>query len=877
MWRNINECVCPMSKSKLIIIVMVFSALLFAESPREYITSRTNNPPVIDGILDDACWETVPLAGDFHMHQPYDDRPAEFQTEFSVVYDNNNLYVAVRAYDPEPDKIYRQIARRDNINTEFISVCIDSYHDKNTCYCFFVNASGVMGDAFISKNGEVMDDSWDAIWWIKTRIDEQGWVAEFRIPLSQLRFVNAEEQVWGFDIMRAVQRTTEQSFWMKHPQDDAGLVHQFGILRGLYDIKARKVMDFYPYAVGHLDTYEAEAGNPYRDGSDIVFNGGIDGKIGLTNNFTMDFTVNPDFGQVEADPATVNLTAFETFFGERRPFFIEGNNITSFSLDVNGGQEQLFHSRRIGRSPHFWPSLGANEYAKVPGATDILAAAKITGRTEKGLNIGIVEAVTQKEYAKITGPDGETRETVEPLTNYAVAALRQDLNHGNTQVGGILTAVNRKLNEDHLNSLHKQAYTGGFDLRHYFKDHIWQIDARTYGSYVQGSKEAISRTQLSSSHLFQRPDADWVTYDTLRTSLAGHGGSVRVGKFAGNYRAAFKVQWKSPGLELNDIGFVGGTDNITQNIWLNYRKMEPFGIFRNFYASLLQWNNWNFGGLHQNSGINFQTETRFKNLIGLDLGFEANSEFLSSTALRGGPRLRIPGSIYTWMWLGSDYTKDLNGWMFFLSGKNKDNLHNSQRLESEVGWKISQNVNISLYADWGRTYNVFQYVAKVDYYGDPRYILSQIHQESASMQFSLNLNITPKISLEYRGRPYFVSGKYNDFKVVTDGDNPVYEDRFDLFTDNIELNDGTYYCDEDRNESWDYSFGNPDFVYSSFQSNLVFRWEYQPGSTLFLVWSLNNDVGSNENRIILPENIQALNNEIPYNVFLIKMSYRLGR
>ncbi|MCK4531016.1 MAG: carbohydrate binding family 9 domain-containing protein [Candidatus Marinimicrobia bacterium] len=866
-----------MFKPKLIIFVIAFSALLFAEESREYVTSRTNNPPVIDGVLDDACWETVPMTGDFRMHSPYDDRPATFDTEFAVLYDDNNLYIAVRAHDPDPDKIFRQIARRDHVETEFISVCIDSYHDKNTCYCFFVNASGVMGDIFFSKNGEVSDGSWDAIWWVKTRIDEQGWIAEFRIPLSQLRFVNAPEQVWGFDIMRDVQRNTEQSFWMEHLQDDSGFIHQFGILRGLYDIKARKVMDLYPYAVGQLDTYEAETGNPYRDGSDIAFNGGIDGKIGLTNNFTMDFAINPDFGQVEADPATVNLTAFETFFGERRPFFIEGNNITSFSLDVNGGQEQLFHSRRIGRSPHYWPSLGSNDYAKVPLATDILGAAKITGRTENGLNIGIVEAVTQKEYATISSDGEESRVTVEPLTNYAIAALRQDLNNGKTQVGGIITAVNRKLDDEHLDFLHKQAYTTGLDLRHYFGDHTWQIDARTYGSYVQGSKIAISQTQLSSSHLFQRPDADWVTYDTSRTSLMGHGGSARIGKFAGNFRAAFKIQWKSPGLEVNDIGFIGGTDNISQNIWLNYRKTEPFWIFRNIYAVMYQWNNWNFGGLHENSGINVFVNTRFKNLMGFDIGLGGNSEFLSSTALRGGPRLLTPGATYGSVWFGTDYTKDLHGWVFFRGDKNKDNLYNSQRLESEISWKISQNVNMSLYANWSRNHDEFQYVTRADYYGDDRYILAQLHQESASMQLGINVNITPNMSLEYRGRPYFVSGKYSDFKVVTDGDNPVYEDRFDLFTDNITLADDVYSFDEDRDMVTDYSFNDPDFVYNSFQSNLVFRWEYQPGSTLFLVWSMNNAVGSDGNRIILSDNIRALNDEIPDNVFLVKVSYRLGR
>ncbi|MCD6447184.1 MAG: carbohydrate binding family 9 domain-containing protein, partial [Candidatus Marinimicrobia bacterium] len=877
VWRNINECECPMSKSKLIIFVIAFSALLFAEESREYVTSRTNNPPVIDGILDDTCWEIAPMSGDFKMHQPHDDRPASFDTEFAILYDNNNLYVAIRAHDPEPDKIYRQVARRDAVNSEFVALCLDSYYDKSTCYCFFVSASGVMGDVFISKDGESLDDSWNAIWWAKTNIDDKGWTAEYRIPLSQLRFVNKDQQIWGLDMLRDVHRINEESFWIEHKRNDQGFIHQFGTLRGLHDIKARKVLDIMPYAVSDLNTYEAEEGNPYMDGSDLNFSAGIDGKVGLTNNFTMDFTINPDFGQVEADPATVNLSAFETFFGERRPFFIEGNNITSFTLDVNGGSEQLFHSRRIGRSPHYWPNLDDNEYAKVPQGTNIIAAAKITGRTEKGLNIGVVEAVTQKEYADVSRNGIESREAVEPLSNYAVAALRQDFKDGKGQVGGIITAVNRNLDDEHLDFLHKQAYTGGLDLRYYGKDHLWQIDARTIGSYVQGSKEAISKTQQSSSHLFQRPDADWVTYDSTRTSLAGHGGSVRVGKFSGTYRAAVKVQWKSPGLELNDIGFIGQTDWITQNVWLSYRKTEPFSIFNEIYVNMTQINNWNFGGQHLNSGLNIQSEAHFKNLMGAGFGTELNSESLSATELRGGPNLRLPPSSFKWLWFGTDHTKDLHGFVFYLNGMNKDGLMSHNRGEIEFNWKISEFINITMFADWQKEYTNLQYVTNVDYYGDTHYILAQLHSESTSLQLGLNWNISPTISLEYRGRPFFMSGKYDQFKVVTDGDNSVYEDRFDLFTDNITLADDVYSFDEDRDMVTDYTINDPDFVYNSFQSNLVFRWEYQPGSTLFLVWSMNNAVGSDGNRIILSDNIRALNDEIPDNVFLVKVSYRLGR
>ena len=391
-----------MKKYLLIISMCISVSFSFSQDiKREYFTSKTNKAPIIDGSIDDACWQKANVADSFQMSSPYDDRPASFDTEFKILYDNNNLYFAIRAHDPEPTKIFKQITRRDNVNSEYLAVYIDSYSDNSTAYCFIVNAAGVLKDIFISNDGAVWDESWNGIWWAKTNIDEHGWTAEYRIPLSQLRFINKNEQSWGLNVRRMIHRKEEGSYWSPIPQNAQGFVHRFGTLKGLKNIKARKVLDITPYALSSLNTYEAETGNPYRDGSNLNFNFGIDGKIGLSNNFTMDYTINPDFGQVEADPANVNLTAFETFFPEQRPFFIEGSNISSFALDVNGGSPQLFYSRRIGGRPHFSPYLDEDEYAKVPNATSILAAAKITGRTDAGLNIGVVEAITQKEFAQI--------------------------------------------------------------------------------------------------------------------------------------------------------------------------------------------------------------------------------------------------------------------------------------------------------------------------------------------------------------------------------------------------------------------------------------------------------------------------------------------
>ncbi|MDZ7796808.1 MAG: DUF5916 domain-containing protein [Candidatus Marinimicrobia bacterium] len=392
-----------MKKILSYIAVLVALTLSFAAGrDREYTAVRSKEPPVIDAVFDDECWESAGFSGGFHMFTPYDDRPASFDTRFAICYDNNNLYVAIRAFDPEPQKIERLMTRRDHIEGDYAGLVIDSYYDRTTAFGFIVSAAGVKLDMFLSKDGEHEDDDWNAVWWAASKIDTAGWSAEFRIPLSQLRFTDAEEQVWGLQVGRYIFRKKEETYWNPMSQHSSGFVHNFGILRGLHNIEARKVLDIVPYVVGKADIYEEEPGNPYRPGRELNANAGLDAKIGLSNNFTMDLTVNPDFGQVEADPATVNLSAFETFFNERRPFFMEGSNITAFQLDVGGGYEKLFHSRRIGRRPHYSPELGEGEFAELPAAVDILGAAKISGRTKEGLSIGVLNALTKKNSRRST-------------------------------------------------------------------------------------------------------------------------------------------------------------------------------------------------------------------------------------------------------------------------------------------------------------------------------------------------------------------------------------------------------------------------------------------------------------------------------------------
>ncbi|MCK4465527.1 MAG: hypothetical protein KAU83_07435, partial [Bacteroidales bacterium] len=382
--------------------------------------------------------------------------------------------------------------------------------------------------------------------------------------------------------------------------DAPGWVHQFGELHGISGIKPKRQIEIAPYTVGNIERFEKEEGNPFATGKSSNLDIGVDGKIGITNNMILDFTVNPDFGQVEADPSQVNLTAYEIFFEEKRPFFIEGKNILSFPLMFGDGDlasENMFYSRRIGRRPQSYPNTQDGEYADIPINTSILGAAKFTGKTKNGLSIGILESITAKEKAEIDNEGIKRFETVEPLTNYSVSRVQKDFNKGNTILGGMFTTTNRKIENPDLNFLHTSAYSGGLDFTHQWKDRTYSFSLKTYFSQVKGSEEALIRTQSSSVRYFQRPDNDYVKFDSSRTSLSGYGGVLSAGKFAnGHWRYAGFLSWKSPGLELNDLGFMTNADEILQIFWVGYRIWEPFSIFRNLNVNLNQWNTFDFGG-----------------------------------------------------------------------------------------------------------------------------------------------------------------------------------------------------------------------------------------------------------------------------------------
>ena len=593
--------------------------------------------PIIDGDVSDEGWNVVEWSSDFTERDPDEGTPPTYQTLFKIIYDSKYLYIAVKALDNNPELIEQRLSRRDGFAGDRVNVVIDSYHDKRTAFVFTTTAAGVKGEEIASQNGQSWDESWNPVWFTEAKVDENGWTAEMKIPLSQLRFGKSKEQVWGLNVIRNIFRLNERSMWQRIPNTQAGFISESGQLHGLVDLTPQKQLEIQPFTVLQYDSYPKEGNNPYRNGSDFKANAGLDAKIGITNDLTLDLTVNPDFGQVEADPGAIALDGFQIFFREQRPFFVENKNI--FDFEFANGSDNLFYSRRVGRNPHRGANLSNGEFADVPLNSTILGAAKFSGKTQNGWSLGILESVTGNEYATIKQVNGNTREEIlEPLTNYFVTRVQKDFNDRNSFIGGIFTTTNRNLN-DNFNELHKAAYTGGVDFQHNWKNRAYFVDGNIIMSHVTGSAEAIENTQRSITRLFQRTDATHVSVDSKRTSLTGTGGRIESGKNGGgNWRYNGGFIWRSPELELNDVGFLRRTDEMIQFANLRYLWQVPTENFRNASVRINQSLEYDFQGNLNRTHLETEGNINWSNNATSNLGFGTNFSAYSKAFLRGGDR-----------------------------------------------------------------------------------------------------------------------------------------------------------------------------------------------------------------------------------------------
>ena len=839
--------------------------------PRLYQTVRLQGqPPTIDGRLDDEAWKEGEWAGDYTQQMPTEGAAPSQPTELKVLYDDTNVYMAIRAWD-DPDKVHRYPGRRDDFQgfaVDMVGVCFDSDNDKRTGFEFDLTAGGGKIDLILGNGETEWDTTWDAVWDGKVAHDEKGWTAEFRVPLNQLRYGSQGEQVWGMHAWRWVARHQEESQWQLIPRQNTGRMYQLGELHGIRDLPPARHVELLPHVVGKASSGPSFPG----EGTGGAGSAGLDAKVGLRTNFTLDATVNPDFGQVEADPSVVNLTAYETFYEEKRPFFLEGRKILTYET---ASEDQLFYSRRIGQPPSLIPPSGPGETVRAPESTTILGALKVTGKTNDGLSVGVLQGFTQKERASVAAPLGSSDPVVEPFGSYTVGRMQKDWDKGNTILGGMLTSTHRWISDPSLAFLPTQAWSGGADFVRYFGDRAWLLQANAVFSRIEGDGEAIHARQTNAVHYYQRPDASHLGVDENATSLSGHGGSVQFGR-SGDRRfgASDTFLWYSPGLDFNEIGYLRQADVLSNRLHLSWKEPRPRGPFRDYSVELVRTDEWDFGGLKTKSGTSASASAHFRNKwrVSGQIGFH---ELVETRALRGGPALRSSDFYVSSLGVSSDPSRRVSA---SVDGEHNWTLEGdsvADRITTQLSLRPSNRLSLTVAGEYMALEDDLQYVATAETDDGPRWVLGRIAQDVWSLTVRVNLAITPDLTVQYYGSPFIATGRHTALRRATDTLAPAYEDRFHRYgAGEIAYSgeDGAYDVREAAGGAR-YSFANPDFSFRQFRSNLVARWEYKPGSAVYVVWSQGRTSDEPYWQDAFRTNWNGLWSARPDNVFLVKLSY----
>jgi hypothetical protein len=827
----------------------------------------------IDGKLDESAWAAAVPATDFIQTDPAEGQPATERTEIRFLFDDEALYIGARMHDSKGD-VRTRMGRRDAYvdGSDFLYVMIDSHHDHLTSYQFSVNPSGVKRDE-LNRNGGT-DGSWDAVWDLSTSIDGQGWTAELRIPFSQLRFSDAHEQNWGIQISRRIVRTQEVSVLAFTPKSERGGVARYGHLRGLEGLKRGKPIEILPYTLARADYANVNPADPFRSEREEFAGVGLDLKYRVTSSLTLDATANPDFGQVEQDPAVVNLSAFETSFSEKRPFFVEGSDIFSF-----GENARLFYSRRIGRPPQ-GSMPDDTKYSNRPDGSTILGAGKLSGRTVNGWNLGFLEAITAREHADyVLNDGGRGNELVEPLTNYFVGRAKKNLRAGQTTIGFLGTAVHRKLETAALDELlRSSAYAGGFDFTHEFLNRTWSTTGYFALSHVLGSEGALLRTQLSSARYYQRPDADYVDLDSTATSLTGYVARLEVGKRAGlHWRGEANVSFTSPGYEINDAGFQTTVDRMTAGANLNYVENRPGKVFKDWRISTSPSGEWNYGREFQGGRIGTEWNGQLHNFWGGQINYQYRLSALDDRLTRGGPSGVEPDGHQLNVEVHSDNRKPLSGRL--RSNNNWSDLGGwSRQISGGLSVRPADNWSFSIGPNFTRSHTTAQYLTRVEdatatATQGRRYLFAPIDQSTLSFETRLNVNFTPEISLEVYAQPFVSSGDYGLPMQLREPRKFAF-DRFGSEAGTLAEDSTFYTIDPDgTGPASTFTLSKRDFNTRSLRGNAVLRWEWNPGSTIFLVWQQRRSMQHSFGSFDLHRDLRHMFGAKPENVFLIKLNY----
>ncbi|MHB1192047.1 MAG: DUF5916 domain-containing protein [Longimicrobiales bacterium] len=895
--------------------VAAFSPTALAAQPS---TPRTSNapPPVaaaarlqgsisVDGRLDEAAWRRAMPVTDFRQYQPAEGEPASLPMDVRILFDDGALYIGARM--SQPGGVVAPLARRDqlldasgdngsfnSLTTDKLVISLDPYHNRIDNAWFEVNPAGVKGDQF---NG---DPSWDPIWDAAARADEEGWIAEMRIPYSQLRFSTDRGQVWGMQIWRYIDARNEQNMWSFWRRNASGGPAFYGEITGLEIGHRPRQLELLPYAVAGGTFEDAVAGDPYRDGRESNFGVGADIKYLLTSNLTLDATLNPDFGQVEVDPASLNLSAYETYYDEKRPFFIAGSSAFSFGgmrcmFCSNSSGLSAFYSRRIGRPPQLDGVVqGGSEYADAPENTTILGAAKITGRTQGGYTVGVLNAVTSEETARFLRGSGapEASQVVEPLSNYFVGRVKKDFNRGNTQVGTIFTSAARSAGDSLVgHRLHSHAEAVGLDWRHHWSNRDYSWMGSMMVSSVAGSAEAIARTQRSSAHYFQRPDRSTTgdglfsaRLDPAATALRGYGLFTRVGKDGGTLVWEAMGNVRSPGFEVNDLSFLSRTDFV----WFNGNAGANFTTPTSWYRSI----GFTLGGATQYNYDGDRTYSQLQAFYGMELPNYWNVRTFGIRSLpsqddrltRGGPVVKRDGFDLAFFGVSTDARRAAVFDVGVNLRRGIESPTSSFGVTPGIALKPAANVFIQLSPSYSQDESDAQYLTAV---ADPmatsfqgtRYVFGFVKTKTVSLDTRINWTFTPNLTLQLYAQPFIASGDYTSFREFA---RPRGIDKVEYGTSAgtvaYDAAANTYRIDPDgAGAAAPFTLDNPDFTTSSLRGTAVLRWEYRPGSTLYFVWTQQRsgydptgsfDVGRARSMILDGK---------ATNVFQVKATYWLGR
>jgi hypothetical protein len=844
---------------------------------------RTSTPPRIDGRLDDAAWAQAPAIAGFTQRDPDEGEPVSEATEARILYDDQAIYVSARLHDRSP--VTSRLGRRDMApsSSDWFRVSFDSYHDRRTAFRFEVNPAGVRRDAAISGASGDGDLAWDAVWDAASGTDEDGWTAEMRIPFSQLRFAPAEEQVWGVQLERVIDRTQELALFAFSSKAETGGVPAYGNLTGLRGIRPGRPLELIPYVLSQ-GTFARTGSDPFASDREFDAKAGLDARYRITSNLTLAATVNPDFGQVEVDPAIINLTAFETRLEEKRPFFVEGASSFRFGGNINGpgaNAGTLLYSRRLGRAPQV--GIRADE-TSIPGTTGIAAAAKLAGKTASGWSVGVLEAVTNEEHGRFLDAGGARQEAVvEPRANYFVGRLNRDLRRGQSTVGVIATAVNRDLSDPGAaDVLRGSAYTGGLDFIQEWAKRSWAVGGYVSGSHTGGSAASILGAQRLSTRYYQRPDAQSFHLDPAATSMDGVAGTVQLRKASGlHWTGDIWAGTISPGFEINDLGFLQRVDRTGQGGGLRYNERRPGPLFRGWGLALTENFAVNYDGDFIEKIVRPGGNVTLLNYWAVSLATTYELEHLDDRLTRGGPLAVKPATWTAALGVDTDPRKSVTG-SLDLAFAGDDVGSGNWSAQGSVSVHTSPRWNLSV----GPRYQVVsqdaQYVATVV---DPamtatygaRYVFAPLDQTELSLVTRLNYTFAPDLTFELYAQPLVSNGNYGTPKQLQAAS--VYSfGEFGTDVGTLSKSGTRFTVDPDgTGPARPFTVTDRSFTTRSLRGNAVLRWEYRPGSTFYLVWQqarLNNDLLAD---FQARRAVGSLFDAPASNVLVLKWSYWLNQ